>query len=121
MTLKTATQNASTNFATLVSNPIGSGFVIKMTSLFVSNKTNSEAALVDIQVVRDATSYSIMKEGVVPANKTMSVFMSKDIGIYLEEGDLVQVKSSSADSLDVICSYMEASPDDASCNPLCLE
>jgi hypothetical protein len=101
MALKTALQKVGTTASSIVENPAESGVVLKVASLFVSNTTGS-TVLVDIEVSRSGTSYSI------------------DVGVYLEEGDTLLLKSSAADSLDAVCSYSEVDPT-AVCEPLCLE
>lgn len=103
----------------IASNPAESGLVFKVSSLFVSNVTASEAQ-VDIEVYRDSTSYSVIKSGVIPAGKTLSVFASKDMGLYLEEGDSLRLKAAAVDSLEAVCSYSEADPT-ATCQPLLME
>jgi hypothetical protein len=119
MALKTALQKVGTTAATIVENPAESGVVLKVSSLFVSNTTGSDA-LADIEVSRGGVTYSILKGGSIPAGKTLSAFISKDVGVYLEEGDALRLKASAADSLDAVCSYSEVDPT-AVCEPLCLE
>lgn len=119
MALKTALQKVGTTVSAIVANPSESGVILKVSSLFVSNTTSSSVS-VDIEVLRGATAYSILKGGAIPAGKTLSTFISKDVGVYLEEGDSLQLKSSAADSLDAVCSYAEVDPT-ATCEPLCLE
>lgn len=119
MALKTALQKVGTTVSAIVTNPSESGVILKVSSLFVSNTTASSASA-DIEVLRGSTSYSILKGGAIPAGKTLSVFISKDVGVYLEEGDSLRLKASAADSLDAVCSYAEIDPT-ATCEPLCLE
>jgi hypothetical protein len=119
MALKTALQNVSTTASSIVENPAESGVVLKVSSLFVSNKTGSTVQA-DIEVSRGGTSYSILKGGSIPSGKTLSAFISKDVGVYLEEGDALRLKASATNSLDAVCSYSEVDPT-AVCEPLCLE
>lgn len=119
MALKTALQKVETTMTEIVSNPSESGVVIKVSSLFVSNTSNNSIS-VDVEMTRDGTGYSVIKSGVIPSGKTLSVFISKDVGIYLEEGDSLGLKASSSNSLDAVCSYSEVDPA-AACTPLCLE
>lgn len=120
MALKTALQKVETTAAPIVTNPSESGVVFKISSLFISNISPSNDASVDIEVQRGASAYSILKGGKIPAGKTLSAFASKEIGVYLEEGDSLRLKSSSADSLEAVCSYSEIDPT-AACDPLCVE
>lgn len=120
MALKTALQKVGTTMTAIVSNPAESGIAIKVSSLFVSNILASQSSSVDIEISRGGTGYSVLKGGVIPAGKTLSVFISKDVGVYLEEGDSLSLKSAAADSLDAVCSYSEVDPT-AVCEPLCLD
>lgn len=120
MALKTALQKVGTTMQAIVTNMAESGVVLKVSSLFVSNVLSDSNATVDIEVARGGSNYSVLKSGIIPAGKTLSVFISKDIGLYLEEGDSLRLKASSADSLDAVCSYSEVDPA-ATCEPLCLE
>lgn len=119
MALKTDLQNVGTTVAAIVTNPSESGVVLKVSSLFVSNKTASNATA-DIEVLRGSNSYSILKAGIIPAGKTLSTFISKDVGVYLEEGDSLRLRASALNTLDAVCSYAEVDPT-ATCDPLCLE
>jgi hypothetical protein len=119
MALKTALQKVGTTASSIVENPAESGVILKVASLFVSNTTGS-AIQADIEISRGGTSYSILKGGSIPAGKTLSTFVSKDVGVYLEEGDALRLKASAADSLDAVCSYSEVDPT-AVCEPICLE
>jgi len=111
MALKTSLQKVGTTAADIVSNQAESGVSLKVTSLFVSNVLSEDPAEVDIEVARAGSYYSLIKGGSIPAGKTLSVFISKDIGLYLEEGDSIRLKSSSENSLEAVCSYEEIAPD----------
>lgn len=119
MALKTSLQKMGTTVSAVVVNPSESGVVLKVSSLFISNTTASDVEA-DIEVLRGSTSYNILKSGVIPAGKTLSAFISKDVGVYLEEGDSLRLRASDADSLDAVCSYEEIDPT-AVCEPLCAE
>jgi hypothetical protein len=119
MAKKTTLQKVGTTVADIVANPVESGIVLKVSSLFVSNTTDSDVE-VDIVVSREGSSYNILKGGVIPGGKTLNTFVNKEVGVYLEEGDALGLKASAADSLDAVCSYTEVDPT-AVCEPLCLE
>jgi hypothetical protein len=120
MALKTALQNLGTSLSEILVNQAESGVVLKVSSLFVSNYLASGDAFVDIEIGRGGSSFSILRGGLIPAGRTLSVFISKDIGVYLEEGDSLKLKASAPSSLDAVCSYSEIDPT-ATCEPLCLE
>lgn len=120
MALKTALQKVGTTATAIISNAAESGVVLKISSLFVSNIVSSGSVTVDIELNRAGTGYSILKDGAIPGGKTLSVFISKDVGVFLEEGDSLKLKASALNSLDAVCSYSEIDPTLA-CNPVCLE
>jgi len=119
MALKTTLQSVGTSLQSIASNQPESGVVLKVTSLFISNVSDSDAE-VDVEVNRDEVSYYILKSGVIPQGKTLSVFVSKDVGIYLEEGDSLRLKAQDVDVLEAVCSYTEVDPN-AKCEPICME
>lgn len=120
MALKTALQKVGTSMGEIVANAAESGVVLKVSSLFVSNTGSSGDCLVDIEVRRGGTGYSVLKGGTIPAGKTLSAFISKDMGVYLEEGDSLRLQASSANCLEAVCSYSEVDPT-ATCDVLCVE
>jgi hypothetical protein len=119
MAQKTTLQKVGTTVADIVANPLESGIVLRISSLFISNTTDSNVE-VDVEISRDGSSYNILKGGVIPSGKTLNTFVNKEVGVYLEEGDALGLKASAADSLDAVCSYTEVDPT-AVCEPICME
>lgn len=95
--------NLVTSFNTITSNPAASGKVYKINSLIISNIDGENDADVSV-VFHKNDDYYIAKTLKVPADTTL-VVISKDMGIYLEEGTLLKCMASAANDLQAICSY----------------
>ena len=78
--------------------------VYKINSLVVSNVDGTNDADVSVDLFRSSTAYYIARTITVPADATL-VVISKDMGIYLEEGDALRCLASAAGDLQAICSY----------------
>jgi hypothetical protein len=104
---KTSVQSVGTSPTAIVSNAISSDKVIKINSLIVSN-IDEEDQDITVDVFRSSTAYSLAYTVVIPASATL-VVISKDTGIYLEEGDDLRLEGSDVGVLDAICSYEEIS------------
>lgn len=106
---KTATSKLYTTDSNLVVNASSSGKIIKINSLYIANKNGTTAGDVTVYHVGGAAgtvelAYTIS----VPADATL-VLISKDAGIYLEEGQSLVAKASADGLLVAICSYEEIS------------
>lgn len=89
--------------AKLTENLTASGKVFKINSILVSNISAANAD-VSIALYRGGVAYYIAYAIRVPINSTL-ISVSKDMGIYLEEGDAIQCIASATSSLQAICSY----------------
>lgn len=89
--------------AKLTENLTASGKVYKINSILVSNISAANAD-VSIALYRGGVAYYIAYAIRVPVNSTL-ISVSKDMGIYLEEGDSIQCIASASSSLQAICSY----------------
>jgi hypothetical protein len=101
-----AVTNVSSN---LVVNSDGSGQVLKLNALYISNiQAVGNTALVSAALLRSGVSYEIAHNIAVSGNTTLDV-ISKSI--YLEEGDCLRVSanttfSANANNLcEAICSF----------------
>lgn len=103
---KTAVQAVTTSSSTIVENTSESDIIIKINSLVVSNKDPEEDRDITVFFSRDSVDYRLASTISVPLNATL-VVISKDTGIYLQEGDSLKVSGSANDALDAICSYEE--------------
>lgn len=100
---------AVTNSATsIVTNPSNSGQLYKIYSLSVANYTNLIAG-VTLDLYRSSTAYRMAGNVNVPANSTM-VFITKDNGVYLNEGDSLRITGSSVSTFEAVCSYEVIAP-----------
>ena len=106
ITAKTAVQQVTTSATAVVSNAGGSGKVVKVTALYVSNVNGSAAADVSIDVYRSSVAYRVAYTISVPADSTLDMINKV---IYLEEGDTLRLTASSNSYLEAVCSYEELS------------
>lgn len=104
ITGKTDLANVTQAGGSVLSATPATGQVFKVNSLLISNVDGTNDATVTVNIVRSATAYSIAKDITVPANSTFAA-VSKDIGIYLEEGDDLQCSASADGDLQAIFSY----------------
>ncbi len=78
--------------------------VYKINSLVVANIDGAVAADITVDLFRSSVAYRIASTITVPADTTL-VVISKDMGIYLEEGDSIRCTASAAGDLQALCSY----------------
>lgn len=108
ITGKTSVQAVTTSATAIVSNAAASGKLLKINSLLVSNIDGTNSADITVDFFRSATAYRILLAVTIPAG-TMLTALSKDIGIYLEEGDSLRLTASANNDLEAICSYEDLS------------
>lgn len=106
ITGKTAVQAVGTSATAIVTNSGGSGKVVKINALYISNVDGSVAADLTADLYRSSTAYRLANTISVPADATMDI-ISK--AIYLEEGDSLRLTAGTAGDLEAICSYEEIS------------
>lgn len=106
ITGKTAVQAVGTSATAIVTNSSGSGKVVKVNALYVSNVDGTNNADITVDLYRSSTAYHIGKTILVPADATLDV-VSK--AIYLEEGDSLRLTASASGDLEAVCSYEEIS------------
>lgn len=104
ITGKTDVQNVGTGATAIVTNSAASNQVYKVNSLIVSNIDGATAADITVDLFRGATAYALTSTISVPPNATL-VVISKETGIYLEEGDVLRCTASAAGDLQAVCSY----------------
>jgi len=108
ITGKTAVQAIGTSATAIVENTSGSNKVFKINALIISNIDGTNSADVTVDIFRSSTAYRIASTVTVPADATL-VVISKDVAIYLEEGDSIRLTASAASDLEGVCSYEEIS------------
>ena len=108
---KTAVTSVTSSAAAIVSNGGSSNKILKINSLVISN-VDEDNHEVTIDIFRGGTARRIAYQIVVPSNASL-VVISKDSGIYLEEGDDLRVTGSGENftnnDLEAVCSYEEIS------------
>jgi len=102
ITGKTAVVQVGTSSTNIVSNASGSGDVLKVNALYVSNVNGSSQTTCNIDIYRGGTAYRIAYTISVPADATLDV-ISK--AIYLEEGDTLRIAAGNSSYLEAVCSY----------------
>jgi hypothetical protein len=80
--------------------------VFKINSVIVSNIDGINNADVTVTLYKAGitTSFTLAKTIVVPADAVL-IAVSKEMGIYLEEGDEIRIAASADGDLEAICSY----------------
>lgn len=97
--------NVLDSATTIVENVIPNS-IYKISSLIISNIDSEYPYDVSVKFVRQNISYSLINTVAIPQD-TSIVVLSKDVGIYLKEGDKIQLIASSSGKLQAICSYEE--------------
>jgi hypothetical protein len=101
---KTAVQQVGTSATAIITNSSGSGKVLKVNTLLVSNVDNTSAYQITVDIYRSATAYRIATLVSVPAYATLDIISNS---IYLEEGDTLRLTANSASKLEAAASYEE--------------
>jgi hypothetical protein len=108
---KTDVAQVTSTATAIVSNASASNKVIKINSLVVSN-VDDDNHEITVDIFRSSTATRIATKIVVPASASL-VIISKDSGIYLEEGDSLRLTGSGEEftnnDLEAVCSYEEIS------------
>ena len=100
----TDVQSVTTTTTAITTNIAGSNKLYKINSLIVSNVDGTNDADISVDLFRSSTAYYIARTITVPADATL-VVISKDMGIYLEEGDAIRCLASADGDLQALCSY----------------
>jgi hypothetical protein len=103
---KTAVQAVGTSATAIVTNSSGSGKVLKVNLLLLSNIDGTNDATINVDLFRSSTAYYIAYTITVPADATLDLLNKS---IYLEEGDALRITASAAGDIHAVCSYEEIS------------
>lgn len=106
ITGKTAVQAVGTSATAIVTNSGGSGKVLKVNALYVSNVDGVSAYEITMDLYRSTTAYRLGLSIQVPAKATLDI-LSKSI--YLEEGDALRLTANTGSKLEAVASYEEIS------------
>lgn len=104
----TAIYNCTATLASALSNAAASNKVLKINSIRAANVDDAASINVDVTLYRGTTHTYLAKNIAVPLSSTLLV-LSRDEYLYLEEGDAIYAKASSATKIDLIISYEEIS------------
>jgi len=104
ITGKTSYLAVTTAVQDLVVNSAGSGKVYKLNSIIIANINGTGAATITVWINRNSADFRIASTIQVPANASL-VVLSKDAGLYLEEGDTLRILGSANSWLNATCSY----------------
>jgi len=110
ITAKSAGLAVTTSSTAIVTNAAASGKVFKINSLIIANVNGVSSADITATVYKAAiaTSYNLAFTIAVPNDATL-VLISKDVSIYLEEGDIISLTASANSFLHGLVSYEEIS------------
>jgi len=103
---KSAVQAVSDSATAILSNAGGSGKVLKVNALYISNVDGASNGDITADLYRSSTPYRLAYTVVVPADSSISLI---DQPIYLEEGDSIRLTANANSTLEAICSYEELS------------
>lgn len=104
----TVVQNATTVFANLVVNSASSGKILRIGTISASNLDGTNSQNVSVDLVRSSASYSVVRGVTIPAASTL-IPVSRELGLYLLEGDTLQTKASTNSNVQIVCSFDELS------------
>jgi hypothetical protein len=102
---KSAHQLATTSLTAIVTNAAASGKLFKVNSILAVNKS-TEFADVTVDIFRSSTSFPLAFGITVPTKSTLIV-LGKDTPLYMEEGDVLRISSSTASALNITVVYEE--------------
>jgi hypothetical protein len=105
----TAAANVTNSATAIVSNAVGSGQVVKINSLYIASTNSNTSFAVFTDLLRPSAAFPIANNIVVPNTATLTV-VTKDAGLYLQEGDSIRVWANTAsiypaNAFTAVCSY----------------
>jgi hypothetical protein len=96
----------TTSPTAIVSNGSGSGKLLKVSSLFISNANTTTSATITVELYRNSTSYYIMYRTPLPVGTTLDVISKY---LYLKEGDSLRVTALTSNEAFAVASFEEIS------------
>lgn len=108
ITGKTAVYNCTASLAAALSNAFSSGKLLKINVIRASNIDGTNAIDLDVSIYRSST-HTYLSSGITIPVKSTFVLISKEDFVYLEEGDAIFAKSSTAAKIDLTISYEDIS------------
>ena len=99
----TAVQAVGTSASAIVTNSSSSNQLYKVYSLAITNFTIFSVTTT-VDLYRSSTAYRLAGNLVIPSSSTVAL-ITKDNGIYLNEGDSLRLTAGTASALEAVCSY----------------
>ena len=78
----------------------------KINSLVIANIDGTNAASISVWITRSSVDYCLLKTVSVPADASL-VALDKNMGLYLNESDILKIEASAAGDLSAVLSYEE--------------
>lgn len=101
---KTQPYSCTTTLASALSNAAGSNRVLRVSAITASNTDGTAAFDVDVSFRRGEVDTYMVKTVPVPADAGL-VVRSREEVLYLEEGDAIFAKASTAAKIDLLITY----------------
>jgi hypothetical protein len=109
VTGKTAMTSVATTLTSVVDNAAASGLLLKLNTIRAANVDSGGAAVaLDLTVYRGSTHRYLIK-GVSIGTAKALIVSDKNEYVYLEEGDSLYAKATSASGIDLTVNYEEIS------------
>jgi len=99
----TAVQLVGLTANAIVTNSSSSNQLFKIYSLTLCNVSSSNVTAT-VDIYRSSVAYRTAANLVVPSTSSVLV-ISKDNGVYLNEGDTLRLTAGTASSIEAVCSY----------------
>ena len=103
---KSAVQLVGTSPVAIISNASGSGKLLRVNSIIVSNIDAAAGYDVTVDFYRSSTAYRLIPPFTIPAKAMLDVLNRI---IYLEEGDALRLTANAATKLEAVASYEDFS------------
>jgi hypothetical protein len=103
MSGNTAVQAVGLTATAIVTNSSASNQLFKVYSLSITNYTSNNVTTT-VDLYRSSTAYRLAANLYIPGSSTIAL-ITKDNGVYLNEGDSLRLTAGTASALEAICSY----------------
>ena len=101
---RTTSTSIGTPVTTVVSNPVSSNKNYKINSLYIANIDNALTVRVSVDFFRGGNSIRLVDRMAIGSGDTL-IAISRDTGIYLEEGDSIRCYADQNSLVHAVISY----------------
>jgi hypothetical protein len=101
---KTTGTAIGTPVTILVSNPTSSNKNYKVNTLYISNIDNTQPVRISVDFFRGGTSIRLIDRMIITSGDTL-IAISRDTGVYLEEGDSIRCYADQNGLVHAMLSY----------------